>query len=197
MKIIGITGPSGSGKTLLSEYFSSLGHPVIDADALYHSMLIPPSECLDAIRAAFGDSLFTDSGALDRASLASLVFTDSEKLALLNRTVLNLVLRRIRELLTDLEKGGHVLAVVDAPTLIESGFDKECDMVMSVISAPELRVKRICERDKISEEKAWERIRAQKSDEFYREHSSAVLTNNGTAEEFRERANKLICSLVF
>ncbi len=196
MKIIGITGPSGSGKTLLSEYFSSLGYPVIDADALYHSMLVPPSDCLDAIRRAFGNSIFCESGELDRVALAEIVFNNSEKLALLNRTVLELVLRRIRTALAQLAKDGHSVAVVDAPTLIESGFHKECDTVISVISSPALRVKRICERDGITQDKAWERVRAQKSDGFYEEHSSAVLTNDGTLEEFKEKAKELINSCI-
>ncbi len=195
MKIIGITGPSGSGKTLLSEYFSSLGYPVIDADELYHSMLLPPSECLNAIRAAFGDEVFFSSGELDRQALAALVFADAERLALLNRTVLDMVLCRIRELLTELEGDGHTAAAVDAPTLIESGFDKECDEVISVISLPDIRVKRICVRDGITEEKALERVRAQKSDEFYVSHSSAVLTNNGSEKEFKKKIIELVKAL--
>ncbi len=195
MKIIGITGPSGSGKTLLGECFTSLGYKVIDADELYHSMLIPPSECLGAIRRAFGDGVFLASGELNRAALASLVFGDAEKLELLNRTVLDMVLCRIRELLTDFEKDGHALAVIDAPTLIESGFDKECDTVISVISSPERRVKRICERDGIPLDKAYERVKAQKEDSFYIENSDTVITNDGTEQEFKAKITELISTL--
>ncbi len=195
MKTIGITGPSGSGKTLLSEYFSSLGYPIIDADALYHSMLTPPSDCLDAIRDAFGSSVFTATGELDRAALASLVFNNAEKLALLNRTVLDKVLCRIRKILKKFENDGLTLAFVDAPTLIESGFHKECDKVISVISSPDTRIKRIMERDDISQDKALERVRAQKNDEFYIDNSSLVLTNDGTPEDFLAKVQTLINTL--
>ncbi len=195
MKTIGITGPSGSGKTLLSEYFSSLGYPVIDADALYHSMLTPPSDCLDAIRDAFGNSVFTASGELDRAALASLVFGDAEKLELLNRTVLDKVLCRIRETLAAFQKDGHTLAFVDAPTLIESGFHTECDKVISVISSPDIRIQRIMERDGISQDKALKRVRAQKNDAFYINHSSVVLNNDGTYEEFLKKVQTLLNTL--
>ena len=73
MKIIGVTGPTGSGKTVLTEYFASLGIPTINADELYHSLLIPPSPCLDAISSAFGKDMLSEDGSLDRKALSALV----------------------------------------------------------------------------------------------------------------------------
>lgn len=186
IKIIGVTGPSGSGKTLLTEHFEKRGVPVIDADALYHSMLIPPSPCLDAIRKNFGDGVVSPDGTLDRAALGTLVFNDSEKLKLLNSTVLGMVLDRIRELIRELEKQGSSAVIVDAPTLIESGFHRECDTVVSVIAPVADRIVRICARDDITEEKARERVAAQKNDEFYKSHSHHTVYNNGTLDVFTE-----------
>ena len=184
MKIIGVTGPSGSGKTLLTEYFSSLGISTIDADALYHSMLVPPSHCLDLIREKFGDSVFFDDGSLNRAALSEIVFRSPEKLELLNRTVLGTVIQEIRRIISELDQKGETVVIVDAPTLIESGFNQECDTVISVISSPEIRVKRISERDGISLQKAEARVSAQRDDEFYKNASNHVLYNNATTEDF-------------
>ena len=88
MKIIGVTGPSGSGKTVLTKYFDSIGIPTVDADRVYHSLLIPPSTCLNAIREKFGNAVFLSNGNLDRVALGAIVFNDPEKLKLLNSTVL-------------------------------------------------------------------------------------------------------------
>ena len=179
MRIIGITGPSGSGKTALTEYLAGKGVPAVDADALYHSMLIPPSECLDAIARAFGNDVLRDDGTLDRQKLSSLVFNSKDALALLNATVLPRVIDRIRTLIGEFERDGHKAIVIDAPTLIESGFDKECSTVISVIAESSLRIGRIMARDGIDEQAATQRVQAQKSDEFYTSHSNHVLYNNG------------------
>lgn len=191
MKIIGVTGPSGSGKTILTEYFAERGITTVDADKLYHSMLIPPSRCLDEIFKAFGSEVFNPDGSLDRAALSGVVFSDPEKLRLLNSTVLRLVLDEIRVILARLKENGEKAVIIDAPTLIESGFDKECDVVISVISNRERRIARISERDSISEQKARERVLAQKDDEFYRAHSHHVIYNDGTRQEFIDSLTSL------
>ena len=184
MKIVGITGPSGSGKTLFTKYFCQMGVPTVDADEVYHSMLIPPSECLDAIRENFGDTVFCDDGTLNRVALGAVVFNDSEALKLLNSTVLGMVLDRIRKMISEAEARGETVIIIDGPTLIESGFHRECDTVISVIAPTEDRIRRIMERDGISEEKARERVRAQKDDSFYKDNSNAVLYNDSTADDF-------------
>ena len=184
MYIYGITGPSGAGKSILSEYMTRHGIAHIDADKVYHELLVPTSAALDALRNAFGDKIFTANGVLDRAVLSAIVFHDKEKLALLNETVLGFVLNEIRRRIVSLEKSGASAVAVDAPTLIESGFHKECDTVISVLSSKALRIERIIERDGLSREKALERTNAQKPDEFYEEHSDIVLMNDGDLDAF-------------
>lgn len=192
MRIIGITGPSGSGKTRLTEYVSSLGVPTINADELYHSMLVPPSECLDAIKSRFGDKVLAPDGTLDRRALSEIVFENPEKLKLLNRTVLGIVIAEIRKIIKALDESGERAVAVDAPTLIESGFDRECDVVVSVLCPASERVLRISSRDRISVQTAEARIHAQKDDSFYTEHSDCVIINDGTEAEFDEKIRDLV-----
>ena len=87
MLIIGITGPSGSGKGAASSYLYSKGAKVIDADAVYHSLITPPSPCIDELVSVFGKGILLDDGGIDRKSLSKLVFGDEnkEKLSLLNK----------------------------------------------------------------------------------------------------------------
>ena len=184
MKILGITGPTGSGKSLLCQYLRDMGIHCIDADKVYHSMLIPPSECLDALRLAFGDEIFAPDGMLDRSQLGKIVFSSPEKLELLNSTVLKRVIARINDMLSELEKQGASTVAIDAPTLIESGFHKECDAVISVLADQHIRQNRIIERDAITKEKAELRINAQKHNDFYLENSDFVIYNNGDPKKF-------------
>jgi dephospho-CoA kinase len=169
---------------------------VIDADALYHSLLVPPSECLDAIKAAFGECVIAPDGTLDRAALGAVVFSNEKKLALLNETVLSRVLVRIREVIASYAESGAIAVAVDAPTLIESGFNRECDFVLSILAPKRDRIERIMARDSISREKAELRINAQKDDEFYIKASNAVLINDGSQNQFFERAETMIESIL-
>lgn len=160
-RIVGITGPSGSGKSLLSREIEKLGIPTIDADAVYHDMLIPPSRCLDAIALAFGKDILSADGSLDRTVLATRVFADPEQLDLLNRTVLPIVIEEINEMISALDANGAHTVALDAPTLIESGFYKSCDMVIAVIAPISDRTERIMKRDGISLERAKARVTSQ------------------------------------
>ena len=195
MRIIGVTGPTGAGKSLFSKILSERAIPTIDADRVYHDMLLPPSECLDAIRSAFGDSVFAHDGSLDRKMLGEVVFSDPEKLELLNSTVLTRVIAKIKKMIREYESRGFDSVAVDAPTLIESGFNAECSCVISVLAPKELRAQRIVERDAISADTAELRISAQKDDSFYIEHSDYVLYNNENYESFKSDALSLFARL--
>ena len=188
MRIIGITGPSGAGKSILAKAVSEYGISVIDADELYHSLLVPPSRCLELIEGAFGSGVFNPDGTLNRPALASVVFSDPKKLELLNSTVLSVVIDEIKRIIATLEAKGESAVIVDAPTLIESGFNAECDLVISVISSSDIRASRISERDGIEHSDAMRRINAQMPDDFYKEHSHRVIFNDGNIEALANEA---------
>ena len=186
MRIIGITGPTGSGKSMICRYFQESGIPCIDADSVYHRLLLPPSDCLNAIRMSFGNEIFSADGQLDRAKLAAIVFSDPQKLDILNKTVLGKVLCEIRNIIADYRRKGFDTVAVDAPTLIESGFNKECSSVICVLAPKEQRTSRIIERDCLSDEKAAQRVNAQKSDSFYIENSDFTIMNDGDVEKLKK-----------
>ena len=182
INIIGITGPSGAGKSVLCTYLASKGIPVINADEVYHSLLVKNSPCTLALAKEFGEEILSPEGTPDRKKLGAIVFSSDEKLKRLNSIVLGFVIDKINEIIASLEKEGQRTVVLDAPTLIESGFSKECDSVLSVLSPKQDRLRRIVKRDGISEEAALLRTNAQKSDEFYTENSHHVIINDSGTE---------------
>jgi len=196
LKILGLTGPSGAGKTLFSFFLCAKGYPCINADELYHSMLNPPSVLLDAIRSEFGDAFFNENGELDRKALGNFVFSKKEKLELLNATVLPLVIKKMQKIATEYEKNGAKLLIIDAPTLFEAGYDKSCDITVSILAPTDLRVERISERDEISYTDALLRTTAQKNDEFYRERSDRIIINDSDEEALKLKAHALVKELL-
>ena len=195
IKIIGVTGPSGAGKSLFCAQLKKYGIETIDADEVYHSLLVPPSDCLDAIRQAFGSQVFCQGGTLDRIALGTVVFSSPEKLELLNKTVLGFVIDKMEEMIASFEKEGKKFVFVDAPTLIESGFNKKCNTVISILSTKETRISRIAVRDNITVEKAKERVMAQHSDEFYISNSDFILENTNDETSFIEKTDELLLKL--
>ncbi len=180
MVVIGVTGPSGAGKGTVSRCFASLGVPVIDADAVYHRLLLPPSPCLLALTEAFGEHILNADGTLNRPELAKLVFSSPDALERLNAISHRFVMENIRRMLEQWRKEEVPVCVLDAPQLFEAGADRDCDVIVSVLADQKLRLERIVARDRISPERAMERIRAQKSDDYFRAHADYVIENNGS-----------------
>lgn len=178
MLVIGLTGPSGAGKSTVGAQFASFGIPVLDADQIYRELLVPPSECLSELVAHFGNRILTADGTLDRRTLGSIVFSDTQALEGLNQIAHRHVLKEARKRLRRLHDEGIPAAVFDAPQLFESGADRDCNIIVSVLASEELRLHRILLRDRISEQAALQRIHAQKSDRFFRTHSDYVIENH-------------------
>ena len=194
MLTIGLTGPSGAGKGLVASLFARYGVPSIDTDAVYHALLMPPSACLDELVERFGQQVLRPDGTLDRAALSAVVFdpANADGLADLNRISHRHVLARVREMLNDYEQTGTPAVLVDAPQLFESGFDAECDKVLSVIAPRELRLARIIERDGLSPERATARLDAQLSEQIFRERSDGIIVNDGAPEALDAEVRRIL-----
>lgn len=179
MRVIGLTGPSGSGKSTVGEWFRKEGIPVIDADALYRQLLLPPSPCLDELTQRFGPQILTEQKELNRKALAAIVFSDAAELADLNRISHAHIMAEIRRQLRVLEQKGTPVAVLDAPQLFEAHADVLCNLVVSVLAPLPLRLARIVRRDGISETEALRRMQSQYDDDFFVRHSDVILQNDG------------------
>ena len=194
MKVIGLAGGSGSGKGEVSKIFLKLGIPSIDADAVYHKITSKKSSCLDALTFEFGKTIIKSDGGLDRRKLSEIVFqseNSESKRMILNQISHKFVLKEIRDILCEYEKNGESAVIVDAPLLFESGFDKECDLIISVIAPIETRVRRIVSRDKITEDKALARINAQLSNEELSKRSNYLIFNNGDLVNLENEIQKI------
>ncbi|MDD3193715.1 MAG: dephospho-CoA kinase [Oscillospiraceae bacterium] len=189
--VVGLTGQTGAGKSTVSRALADCGIPVIDCDRLAREAVEPGSECLSQLVGAFGREILRPDGSLDRAGIAAIAFPDPERLAVLNRITHKAILALLKRQLGLLESAGEKLAVVDAPTLFESGADRFCSAVISVIAPEKLRYKRILTRDHLEPEAAKKRMGAQQTDDFYTRRSDYILVNDSTIKELEEKARRL------
>ncbi len=191
MIVIGITGPIGCGKSYVSHLLEQRGLPSIDADEVYHSLVSSPSAIVKAIADTFGDGVLTETGALNRKALSTIVFSDSEKLARLNTITHAAVTDEIERQLKEYAERGTQAVTVQVPLMFESGFDKRCDHVIAVVASEEKRVERICSRNLITRAEAQKRIKNQKDIQFYIAKSSETVYNNGK-EDLIEQIDSIL-----
>ena len=194
MMVIGLTGPSGAGKGAVAQIMSEYGIKHIDADAVYHNILIPPSECLDELVEYFGYGILNAGGMLDRKVLAGMVFGDEnrEKLEALNKITHKYVCARIRQIVRHFENSGELACVIDAPLLFEAGVERDCNITVAVLADKGIRAERIAERDNITISAAEIRINSQKCDDFYREKADVCIYNNGDMDHLKKTVIELL-----
>lgn len=176
--IIGITGGSGCGKTTLLNLIQQAGGLVLDCDAIYHQLLCCDRDMLSRIAARFPGAF--EDGILHRKKLGAIVFADAGALAALNEithgAVKNEVLRRLEQ--------KPALAAIDAIALFEGNLAELCDITVAVTAPEEDRVRRLMQRDGITEEYARNRIAAQHPESWFREKCTYLLENSGTLDAF-------------
>lgn len=189
MRLIGLCGRSGSGKGVFSATAIENGLKVIDCDAVYKELVSRPSECLLEIADAFGNEVIKDNS-LNRRYLAPIVFSDKEKLKLLNDITHKHIIAEVKNIISQYDDKDIV--VIDAPTLFESGLDNMCDLIIGIITPDELSVARIVARDGIGESEARSRLSNQPAIDFIIENSDCIIYNDTSLDAFVDASQELI-----
>lgn len=183
--IVWLTGGSGSGKSVLAALFRENGYKIIDADKIAREIVRPHKAALGEIIDAFGEDFLNPDGTLNRQKLSHAVFSDGEKLEVLNRITHKYI---IEEMLSEAE--GEKNAVYDAP--LRNTFGVPCDKTLYITAPKEVRTLRIMERDGLERKDAEKRIAAQSTEEEYLSDADAVIYNDGDIKALSEKAEKYI-----
>lgn len=179
--VVGLTGQTGSGKTTVANILKKNGCLIIDADLIAREIVEPGHKCLLELKKEFGDIICNKDGTLNRRILASIAFSNKEKTNKLNNITHPFIVSKINEIIKDNDNKCRII-IIDAALLIESGLNKICKIVISIIAPENIRIKRIIKRDFITKEEAIKRVKSQNNEEFYRSNSSYVL--DGTQDKY-------------
>lgn len=196
MKVIGITGASGSGKTTISQIISKIdGIKVLDADKMAKKLTTGESEYFVDVKMAFGDDdIILPNGNLNRAKLAQIIYNSDEKLQKLNKITFKHLVPKILNEIAEARKCNVKIIAIDAPLLFEAEIDKYCDYIITLEVSDKLKIKRMCERDNISEEIAQSRLSIQNDNDFYIKKSDYTIKNdeNTTIEDLKNEMQNII-----
>lgn len=187
--IVGLTGGIGAGKSAVAARLAEHGALIVDADAIARDVVAPGTGGLAEIVATFGSAVLTEDGSLDRPRLGALVFADADARARLNAIVHPLVSRRSAEIAAAAPAGAVV--VHDVPLLVENGLAPAYDVVVVVVAAEDVRIRRLRGGRGMREEEVRARMAVQATDEQRRAVADVVLDNSGSPEALHRQVDEL------
>ena len=183
-----VTGGIGSGKSLVCSYLADMGMPVYDSDSRTKALYDTHPGLLLTLEEAFGQCLRGADGCLDRKKLASIIFSDAEKLSLLESVVHPLV-REDFESWASLT-GAPAVVFESAIVLQKASFLDFGDLAVEVCAPVELRAARAARRDNACIACVMDRIRTQMSQPRLRE-ADYVIMNDSSASVLKTETESL------
>ncbi|EGI69332.1 PREDICTED: bifunctional coenzyme A synthase [Acromyrmex echinatior] len=176
--VIGLTGGIASGKSSVAEKLQQLGAGLVNCDKLAHNLYLPGTDCFHKIIEHFGSFILDSDGFINRKLLGDIVFNNKEQLEKLNKLIWPLILQEAKKEIENLFYKHRNIIVLEAAVLIQAEWQNECSEIWTCIIPQNEAIKRIMNRNGLSEEAAKLRINTQPS----------------TMEQVKE-ANVVICTL--
>lgn len=173
---IGITGNIGSGKTTVAKVFELLDVPVFYADFQAKKVMTEDVILIAEIRKNFGVEAYFEDGSLNRKYISGIVFNNEAELRKLNALVHPAVFRAFDVWAESYQPKKYVLK--EAALLFESGSDLQCDRTIVVSAALDVRIKRVMQRDQLTETEVLRREEKQMPQAEKEAKASFIIQND-------------------
>lgn len=174
-KKVALTGGIGSGKSTVAKIFELIGTPVYYSDFEAKKIIHQDAEVKRQIVEVFGKKSYDANGNYNVPYVSSVVFQNEEKLKELNSIVHPKVWEDQNNWFQH-QKSPY--AIVENALLFETKSKGRYEKIIVVFSPDELRIRRISERDQISNEEVLERFRNQIPQEEKVKQADFVIKNN-------------------
>lgn len=190
---IGLTGGIASGKSTVSRMLKERGALIVDADQISREIVMPGSPVLQQIAEAFGSDILQGDGTLDRKRLGAIIFADDDKRRTLNAIMHPPIRAHMMQQMNEYETAyPQRLVVADIPLLYESNLQHMFEEVVVVYVPETVQIKRLMQRDGISEEHAKERIASQMPLSDKRERADVVIDNSRSLEDTEKQVDQYV-----
>lgn len=174
-KKIGITGGIGSGKSIVSRILQLMGYPVYSSDQRAKEIMHENQALIRSLKELFGEEAYLDSE-LNRPYIAAQIFQDDSKRTAMNQLVHPAVREDFQQWAS---RQKSPILFQESALLFETGNYKSFDAVILVSAPEEIRMKRIKERDHLTDEQVQSRFNAQMPEEEKMKLTNLVIQNDG------------------
>lgn len=197
MLTVGLTGSIAVGKSYVAALLKELGCFVLDADQTAREVVAPHTLGWQQIIENFGREILNSDETINRAKLATIVFSDEPQRQLLNQIVHPLVIAAQNEWIAVLAaQDSKAIAVIEAALMIESGGYRRFDKVIVVWCDAETQLQRLITRNSLDKDVAAQRIAAQMPREEKKKYADFLIDTSGGFAETQKHVETVYQNLV-
>ena len=190
---IAVTGNIGSGKSTFCNYIESKGYKVLKADDIAKDILVTDENVKSQMISAFGSETFIGKE-LNKKFLATAVFSNPQKVQLINSIIHPVVIKKLDEQFKTLFENEDIV-FVEAALIYEADIEGLFDYVVLISSELRNRFKRKEKSDKYTFEEFKRREENQIKDEEKSKRADFEFKNNGSIQELEQKAELLLLIL--
>ncbi len=195
--IIGVTGGIGSGQSTVSSFLQQMRCKVINADLKAKELIQKDRGLQGELKKTFGNDIFTKDRKLDTKRLAEIAFSSQIQTQKLNQLVHP---RMVASLIEEMEQarfsGRYPLIIIDAALIYEISIERMFDFIVVVNTSMPLRMKRVNQRDGMTQKQFKERAGKQIPLADKVKWADFVIENNGSLEALKENTKKIYNDLM-
>ncbi len=193
---VGLTGSIACGKSTVASMFKEFGAYVIDADEIAHSALKKTEKPYKLIVEAFGTSILDENKDIDRKKLGAIVFSDKQKLAMLEAIIHPYVQEKRREIENFiLEKNKNAIIIYDVPLLFEKHLEDSFDKIVVVYTKKDVQIERLIKRQNLTYTEAQKLINLQIDIEEKKKKADFVIDNSYSLEYTKKQVEEIFKKL--
>ncbi len=193
---VGLTGSIAVGKSFVCEVARELGCHILDADITSREVVAKGTDGLAEIVRHFGKDVVQADGELDRKKMGATIFANEAKRELLNSIVHPRVIESQDKWIHDVEAADpDGIAIIDAALMIESGGYRRFNKIIVVWCEPAIQLRRLMERENLSEDAAKLRITAQMTQDEKKLFADYLINTSAGFDDTRQQVKNLVNQL--
>ena len=168
----------------LQRYFRAV---TLDIDKVTRWLLEPGGALFEIYVRHFGSYVVTKEGVLNRRLIGEIIFNHPDEREWINSVAHPILLNKARDFLVECSEAGAGLVVLEVPLLFEAGWEHLFDEIWAVYTKKQTQLRRLMIRDKLTEQQALTRIKAQMPIEEICARADVKLKNVGGYRAIRQR----------
>jgi len=189
---VGLTGGIGAGKSTVADLFARRGAVVIRADELARQVIEKSTPGFDKVVSRFGNNILDEDGNIDRAKLATIVFSEQKSLEDLENIIHPLVREETNRIMS--RQTPETIIINEIPLLLEKQMQSLFDCLIIVISSEKNRLARLVNNG-FTQDQVKARMAKQVDDETRKASADYLIVNDGDKDQLDKDVEKIWQSL--